>query len=283
MLQINPEFYTVWNYRRNIYLGAVFQKSTPEQINEILEKDLVMTTIALKAHPKVYCIWTHRRWCLEHTPEGPGTEGDDIHGWRMKNWNQELFVVEKMLSVDARNFHAWNYRRYVLANMPVKKQDIEELAYTMKKIQANFSNFSAWHQRSKIYPLLWETNTLDHAKSRKEEFELVRNAMYTDPEDQSVWVYHRWLVGSGEDAELLKREVQAIKELLEEEAGSKWCMESLVHYQTLLVQHHHAVLGDEECERLRANSLELLQQLEAQDPLRKQRYRDIASSLPSNQ
>ena len=29
------------------------------------------------------------------------------------------------------------------------------------------------------------------------EFELVRNAMYTDPEDQSVWVYHRWLVGSG--------------------------------------------------------------------------------------
>jgi len=64
--------------------------------------------------------------------------------------------------------HAWNYRRYVLANMPVKKQDIEELVYTMKKIQANFSNFSAWHQRSKIYPLLWETNTLDHAKSRKE-------------------------------------------------------------------------------------------------------------------
>ena len=29
------------------------------------------------------------------------------------------------------------------------------------------------------------------------EFELVRNAMYTDPEDQSVWVYHRWLVGLG--------------------------------------------------------------------------------------
>ena len=52
-------------------------------------------------------------------------------------------------------------------------------------------------------------------------------------------------------------------------------MESLVHYQTLLVQHHHAALGDEECERLRANSLELLQQLEAQDLLRKQRYRDI--------
>ena len=29
------------------------------------------------------------------------------------------------------------------------------------------------------------------------EFDLVKNAMYTDPEDQSVWIYHRWLVGDG--------------------------------------------------------------------------------------
>lgn len=52
-------------------------------------------------------------------------------------------------------------------------------------------------------------------------------------------------------------------------------MESLVHYQTMLVQRHNRALGDDERERLRSNSLKLLQQLEAQDPLRKQRYRDI--------
>ena len=52
--------------------------------------------------------------------------------------------------------------------MPVKKPDIEEFGYTTKKIQANFSNFSAWHQRSKIYPLLWENHTLDRSKSREE-------------------------------------------------------------------------------------------------------------------
>jgi len=103
MLQVNPEFYTVWNYRRNIYLNAVFPSSTPKQINEILETDLVMTTIALKAHPKVYWIWNHRRWCLEQTPDSPEGEGGDPHGWRMKNWKQELFVVEKLLDADARN------------------------------------------------------------------------------------------------------------------------------------------------------------------------------------
>jgi len=52
-------------------------------------------------------------------------------------------------------------------------------------------------------------------------------------------------------------------------------MESLVHYQALLIRRHYAVLGDEECERLRADSLGLLQQLEVLDPLRKQRYRDL--------
>ena len=52
-------------------------------------------------------------------------------------------------------------------------------------------------------------------------------------------------------------------------------MESLVHYQILLVRRHRTVLGDEECERLRVNSLELLQQLEVLDPLRGQRYRDL--------
>ena len=63
---------------------------------------------------------------------------------------------------------AWNYRRYVLASMPVKKPDIEEFAYTTKKIEASFSNFSAWHQRSKVYPLLWESGVLDHKKSQEE-------------------------------------------------------------------------------------------------------------------
>ena len=52
-------------------------------------------------------------------------------------------------------------------------------------------------------------------------------------------------------------------------------MESLVYYQTLLIQGHYAVLGVEECQRLRANSFNLLQQLEVLDPLRKQRYRDL--------
>lgn len=61
---------------------------------------------------------------------------------------------------------AWDYRRYVLASLPVKRPESDELAYTTRKIEANFSNFSAWHQRSKVYQSMWEKRILDEAKTK---------------------------------------------------------------------------------------------------------------------
>ena len=42
--------------------------------------------------------------------------------------------------------HGWRYRRFVTANL--QRVDEEELAFTEQKINENFSNYSAWHQRS---------------------------------------------------------------------------------------------------------------------------------------
>jgi geranylgeranyl transferase type-2 subunit alpha len=80
--------------------GCIVRISTPEEVNNIISNDLNMTTAALKANPKVYWIWNHRRWCLENVPDGP--EGDK-DGWKKANWDRELFFVEKMLDADSRN------------------------------------------------------------------------------------------------------------------------------------------------------------------------------------
>lgn len=61
-----------------------------------------MTMTALKAHPKVYWIWNHRRWCLENIPDVPESDPDD-NTWKKEAWDRELFVVEKMLDSDPRN------------------------------------------------------------------------------------------------------------------------------------------------------------------------------------
>ncbi|KAM6500668.1 rab-protein geranylgeranyltransferase [Amanita muscaria] len=274
LLRTNPEFYTVWNYRRNICLQGIFPNSSPEAIYELICEDLVFTMNALKVHPKVYWIWNHRRWCLNHVPEGPNES--DLQGWKKASWERELAVVEKILDADARNFHAWSYRRYVLASMPVSRTEESELAYTAKKIESNFSNFSAWHQRSKVYSSLCESRKLQFDQFKKQELELVRNAMYTDPDDQSVWIYHRWLMGAGDDSELLLQEITAIQELLDEQPDSKWCMECILHYKLLLLQKHSTIVDvkavSEECQTL-------LQQLKAIDPYRRRRYDDLAAAV----
>ncbi|KXN90513.1 Geranylgeranyl transferase type-2 subunit alpha [Leucoagaricus sp. SymC.cos] len=277
LLQVNPEFYTIWNYRRNIFLNGLFPQSAPEQINELLLTDLAMTMKALKTHPKVYWIWNHRRWCLENIPAGPGSAGEEnSHAWQEAAWEKDLFVAEEMLDADSRNFHAWDYRRYILANTPKIRPPKSELTYTKQKILSNFSNFSAWHQRSKVLSSLWASGKLSESKSKESEFKLIRDAMYTDPHDQSVWIYHRWLIGSDCSQEILEREIELIRELLAEQPDR--CLESLVHYNRMLLENHKEKVDGQ---ALTVECRGFLEQLKELDPMRSRRYSQLGMSSNS--
>ncbi|KAI8369858.1 hypothetical protein EDC96DRAFT_440570 [Choanephora cucurbitarum] len=113
-----------------------------------------------------------------------------------------------MLTYDARNFHGWNYRRYVVSHLRKQAKDEHELTaiikneyeFTTRKINQSFSNYSAWHQRSKLLPeIVMDMTEEERNQVAIHELDLVKNAIYTDPEDQSAWLYYWWLLGRAPD------------------------------------------------------------------------------------
>ncbi|KAI8142547.1 hypothetical protein BJV82DRAFT_540049 [Fennellomyces sp. T-0311] len=212
ILEMNPDYYTIWNIRRNVLLRGIFKPNaeTQEAIDEnrsIYKKELDLFMQLIRINPKSYWMWNHRRWCLETMPR--------------PDWMAELGLVEKLLALDARNFHGWSYRRYVVKQLRKdatgKEEDDKivrsEYDFTTKKINESFSNFSAWHQRTKLLPQIVQGLSAEERNQIAKnggllgfvvgyeltlvyvELYMVKEAIYTEPDDQSAWLYYRWIIG----------------------------------------------------------------------------------------
>ncbi|EYC05497.1 hypothetical protein Y032_0081g1407 [Ancylostoma ceylanicum] len=205
LLEKNPDIYTFWNIRRDTIEKKIAawkecqattedeecKESCEKKLENLLSGELFLTQACLEANHKSYSAWFHRGWALQ----------------RLKNPDikRELALCEKALKMDCRNFHTWDHRRVVakLANLG----QAEELEFSNKLIGENFSNYSAWHYRAVLLPKIQNDKTgefkLDDA-TIADELKKVTSAFFTDPDDQSAWVYSRWLLEMGSEKEFLK-------------------------------------------------------------------------------
>uniref|UniRef100_A0A8R1XV31 Geranylgeranyl transferase type-2 subunit alpha n=1 Tax=Onchocerca volvulus TaxID=6282 RepID=A0A8R1XV31_ONCVO len=187
LLEKNPDIYTFWNIRRrviNLLSKELSEGSDEENTNrrdEIFHSEILLTETCLKANPKSYYAWFHRLWCFKQLTN------PDIAA--------ELAACEKFLNLDGRNFHCWDYRREI-AEFGAHSAE-EELKFSDRLIDANFSNYSSWHYRASLLPSLFpdpEKQMIVNQQTLYNEYQKLQNAFFTDPEDQSAWIYAEWLL-----------------------------------------------------------------------------------------
>jgi geranylgeranyl transferase type-2 subunit alpha len=71
----------------------------------------------------------------------------------------------------------------------------DELEYLYDKLD-NIKNYSVWHNRSSLLKQYANEENLSMNEIIEQEYELCTNAFYTDPSNQSAWIYHRWLLST---------------------------------------------------------------------------------------
>ncbi|XP_068280978.1 geranylgeranyl transferase type-2 subunit alpha [Nyctibius grandis] len=180
-----------------LYRSAMAALLEKEARGELDAEALALTGAVLAANPDVGTCWNLRRRALPpdpaDCPTGPGTTGAGCCAAppRPPPAADERALCQRLLAADPRNFHAWEHRRALAA-----EEDPEaELAFAGELLSRDFSNFSAWHHRGRLLgggpgggP-----GGLPPPRLRA-ELELVHSAVFTDPHDQSAWVYLRCLL-----------------------------------------------------------------------------------------
>ncbi|XP_076548527.1 rab geranylgeranyltransferase subunit alpha isoform X2 [Osmia lignaria lignaria] len=187
MLLQNPDIYTLWNIRREVFTNNSWNE---KDLKDHYQNELTLTENCLKENPKSYYVWYQRIWIINYF-------GDC-------DWKKELMLCTKCLNLDERNFHCWNYREFIVQKAGISPE--EEFKFATTKILNNFSNYSSWHYRSRLLSKIFSSCEQKQINEQiKDELELVMNATFTDPSDSSAWFYQRWLLDTHEFSPILSQ------------------------------------------------------------------------------
>lgn len=255
LLRLNPDFYSLWNFRReivtNLHPYLFVEDILPEHLSElelVRNSELKLSEDGIKKNPKAYGAWFHRYWLAVKFSV---------------DFSTEFALCEQLLNQDQRNFHCWNYRRFLFlhcqrmsiiclsggeketaSSLSTLGSDSKELNYSLAKIQENFSNYSAFHHRSTLIKKNKECEALSDILTR--ELAMVESAIFTEPDDQSAWWYHQFLFNWAMDefrknaydgdmsssirwlVSVLFEQLRIMDKLLEVERDSKWALVCIV-------------------------------------------------------
>ncbi|KAL8973787.1 MAG: hypothetical protein Q9197_001977 [Variospora fuerteventurae] len=275
LLEVNPEYYTVWNHRRRLVRSFfpeglrsdVDDGGTPDDVSgfdavrRYISDDLAFLLPLLRKFPKCYWIWKYRLWLLDEAIlRLPLVAAHEI-------WQKELGLVGKMLSLDSRNFHGWGYRRKVVSTLEEISTGANPSSDSMTEAEFNYTT------------------------KMIQKFGLIQRALWADPDsnDQSLWFYHQYLIlnfepTANKDSILpdlsvedklyyIHTQITDLQDMLEGAETCKWIYQRLLDLALMSrALHSDWQIPSSDLESWIANLTHL-------DPLRKGRWNDLRSQM----
>jgi geranylgeranyl transferase type-2 subunit alpha len=216
LAKLCPEISTIYNYRREL-IQARLATGEKEDLAALLNREFELNTGLIKRHPKSYTLWSYREWLVLESERI-----DAQHGTAINAIQREFGLCSKMLTLDERNFHVWNYRNWLTATSG--HGDVE--AFTLQKVhqhphhadQTKFQQLLGLPlQKQRLpEPLQHRGGTATSAKVKliinsrdgsqcplspvpitkvRDDLKIVQEAIYIQPKEHGVYLYHKWLLG----------------------------------------------------------------------------------------
>ena len=253
-LQRNPKAYGAWFHRKwSIRYHLLHFSKFREENQKLLKGELGLCEEFLMLDERNFHCWHYRRFvvaalahvlgerCMDSCDDSHVGELDSSWAWcdeLQETLGEEFPKIGSQIVPTKANCDD-KPRAYKLADAERQALLEREWDFTTQKIQDNFSNGSAFHYRSKLLPLIHAGSSFERGDRVRQELEFTQNAFFAEPDDQTAWWYHRFLLswadpfdGSNRDVDdevvyeyksTLMEEYNSISELVEEEEGKcKW-------------------------------------------------------------
>jgi geranylgeranyl transferase type-2 subunit alpha len=253
-LRKHPKSYPTWHHRKwCVARAARGEDSESEQVSSLLETELSMSKSLLDLDDRNFHGWGYRRFVVAlMSTRGGGSNanrhevGEGVGEISTASALSELRYSEEKIERNFSNYSAWHHRA---ACLPRAFSVSSSVAGDSRETNANEGGGAETSggdderenasKSDRNFPR--PSSAFVPERVLANEYALVRQALFTEPEDQAGWMYHRWLTAQtknaneafaapGEDAaaaaaakrDVFAGEADALRELCALEPDCKW-------------------------------------------------------------